>query len=150
MSKLPPVVSVSRRSPLFSFSRILLSWYQSEAEQTAPSRKFVFAVLILSSYIYIRTHSVFQSKPHFLYFHYSAQTGLCIGTRLSESCSFCFWGRCTKAELFLLPAYRLWVTWRGWLRAAAAAVSFSSLPSTIPIPPLRPPRALASSSSLPS
>lgn len=113
----------------------------------------MFAVLILSSYIYIPTHSVLQLKPHFLYFHYSAQPGLWIGPRLLESCSFCFRGRFTKAELFLLPAYRLWVTWRGWLRAAATAaavVSFSSLPPTIPLPPLRPSPALASSSSLPS
>lgn len=35
-----------------------------------------------------------------------------------------------------LPAYRLCVTWRGGLRAAASS---SSPPSIIPIPPVRPP-----------
>lgn len=48
----------------------------------------------------------------------------------------------TKAQFSILyPAYRLCVSRRSWLRApaaAATAVSFSSPPSTVPIPPLRP------------
>lgn len=66
----------------------------------------------------------------------------------------------TKAQFSILyPAYRLCVSRRSWLRApaaAATAVSFSSPPSTVPIPPLRPsvspsirPPTLASSSSFP-